>query len=182
MSVPNQRRVYICKPKYTENFLQIGIYEWQEARRVMTYTEFTLFLYLAGNRDGYCLELSQVAVKNATGMGKTSYYDAVNKLIKLGYLVEKHSNYYEFHTTPVRANGNNFFGQYGGKDYPSPRTPYTEESDTYYRPTNREIDNIDKKDNKINNAVLPSANERKTKKSIWEILEERDSAIPISRA
>ena len=181
MSVPNQRRVYIRKPKYTENFLQIGIYEWQEARRVMTYTEFALFLYLAGNRDGYCLELSQVAVKNATGMGKTSYYDAVNKLIKLGYLVQKHGNYYEFHTTPVRTE-EKFFDQYGGKNCIVQRTPYTEEPEADYRPTNREIDNTDKKDNKINNAVLPSAKERKTKKTIWEILEERDSAIPISRA
>lgn len=82
MSVSNQKKVIIHKPKYKANFLQIGIDEWQQARKVMTYGEFSLYLYLAGNADGFNLELSRQAFENATGYKKTAYSDAVNKLIQ----------------------------------------------------------------------------------------------------
>ena len=56
MSVPNQKIVCINKPKYQQNFLQIGVQEWQEARQAMTYSEFSFYLYLASNANGYNLE------------------------------------------------------------------------------------------------------------------------------
>ena len=73
MSVPNQKIVCINKPKYQQNFLQIGVQEWQEARQAMTYSEFSFYLYLASNANGYNLELSQKAVENTIGIKKTSY-------------------------------------------------------------------------------------------------------------
>ena len=85
MSVTNQKVVYIHKRKYTGNFLQIGIDEMRLAQQQMTYCEFVLYLYLAGNADGFKLELSQQAFENATGYKKTAYHNAVNKLIELGY-------------------------------------------------------------------------------------------------
>ena len=88
MSVPNQKVVYIHKRKYTGNFLQIDIDEMRLAQQQMTYCEFVLYLYLAGNANGFKLELSQQAFENATGYKKTAYHNAVNKLIELGYLTQ----------------------------------------------------------------------------------------------
>ena len=58
MSVTNQKVVYIHKRKDTGNFLQIGIDEMRLAQQQMTYCEFVLYLYLAGNANGFKLELS----------------------------------------------------------------------------------------------------------------------------
>ena len=66
MSVTNQKVVYIHKKQYTGNFLQIGIDEMRLAQHEMTYCEFVLYLYLAGNANGFKLELSQQAFENAT--------------------------------------------------------------------------------------------------------------------
>ena len=157
MSVPNQRIVKIHKPKYRENFLQIGIDEWQAAVKVMTKCEFALYLYLAGNTDGFNLELSRQAFENATGYKKTAYNDAVNKLIQLGYIVHKGGNFYHFYTSPLRererAPKSDFsFGLSGGNPIPPPRSPLAENPNTPYRPSNTEIDNINKTDKIINNA------------------------------
>lgn len=103
MSVPNQKVVYIHKRKYTGNFLQIGIDEMRLAQQQMTYCEFVLYLYLAGNANGFKLELSQQAFENATGYKKTAYHNAVNKLIELGYLTQSYNYHYEFHTTLFAA-------------------------------------------------------------------------------
>ena len=108
MSVPNQKVVYIHKRKYTGNFLQIGIDEMRLAQQQMTYCEFVLYLYLAGNANGFKLELSQQAFENTTGYKKTAYHNAVNKLIELGYLTQSYNYHYEFHTTPVRSSKLNF--------------------------------------------------------------------------
>ncbi len=157
MSVPNQKIVKIHKPKYKEYFLQIGIDEWQEALRIMTKAEFALYLYLAGNANGFNLELSRQAFENATGYKKTAYSDAVNKLIQLGYIVHKGGNFYHFYTSPLReserAQNFNFSdGLFSGKESTIFRSPISEKSETLYRPSNTEIDNINKKDKVINNA------------------------------
>lgn len=103
MSVANQKIVIIKKEKYKDNFLQIGIDEWQKAVRdeKLNYSEFCLYLYLAGNMNDFRLELSQSAFQNATGYRKTSFHDAVKGLIEKGYLVQRMNNSYEFHTTPI---------------------------------------------------------------------------------
>ena len=53
MSVTNQKVIYIHKKHYTSNFLQIGIDEMRMAQQQMTYCEFVLYLYLAGNANGF---------------------------------------------------------------------------------------------------------------------------------
>ena len=122
MSVPNQKVVYIHKRKYTGNFLQIGIDEMRLAQQQMTYCEFVLYLYLAGNANGFKLELSQQAFENATGYKKTAYHNAVNKLIELGYLTQSYNYHYEFHTTPVRRSELNFGFLSNGKSMPPEKT------------------------------------------------------------
>lgn len=149
MSVPNQKVVYIHKRKYTGNFLQIGIDEMRLAQQQMTYCEFALYLYLAGNADGFKLELSQQAFENATGYKKTAYHNAVNKLIELGYLTQSYNYHYEFHTTPVRSSKLNFEVLSNGKSMPPEKTKKSVLSNSQFRSGNREIDktdNINKKD------------------------------------
>ena len=144
MSVPNQKVVYIHKRKYTGNFLQIGIDEMRLAQQQMTYCEFVLYLYLAGNADGFKLELSQQAFENATGYKKTAYHNAVNKLIKLGYLTQSYNYQYEFHTTPVRHSELNFGVLSNGKSMPPEKTKKSVPSNSQFRSDNREINKKDK--------------------------------------
>ena len=139
MSVPNQKVVYIHKRKYTGNFLQIGIDEMRLAQQQMTYCEFVLYLYLAGNADGFKLELSQQAFENATGYKKTAYHNAVNKLIKLGYLTQSYNYQYEFHTTSVRHSELNFGVLSNGKSMPPEKTKKSVPSNSQFRSGNREI-------------------------------------------
>lgn len=149
MSVPNQKVVYIHKRKYTGNFLQIGIDEMRLAQQQMTYCEFVLYLYLAGNADGFKLELSQQAFENATGYKNTAYHNAVNKLIELGYLTQSYNYHYEFHTTPVRSSKPTFGVFSNEKSTPSEKTKKSIASNSQFRSDNREIDktdNINKKD------------------------------------
>lgn len=149
MSVPNQKVVYIHKRKYTGNFLQIGIDEMRLAQQQMTYCEFVLYLYLAGNANGFKLELSQQAFENTAGYKKTAYHNAVNKLIELGYLTQSYNYHYEFHTTPVRSSKLNFEVLSNGKSMPPEKTKKSVLSNSQFRSGNREIDktdNINKKD------------------------------------
>ena len=144
MSVPNQKVVYIHKRKYTGNFLQIGIDEMRLAQQQMTYCEFVLYLYLAGNANGFKLELSQQAFENTTGYKKTAYHNAVNKLIELGYLTQSYNYHYEFHTTPVRSSKLNFEVLSNGKSMPPEKTKKSVLSNSQFRSDNREIDKTDK--------------------------------------
>lgn len=149
MSVANQKVVYIHKKPYTSNFLQIGIDEMRLAQHEMTYCEFVLYLYLAGNANGFKLELSQQAFENATGYKKTAYHNAVNKLIELGYLTQSYNYHYEFHTTPVRSSKPTFGVFSNEKSTPSEKTKKSIASNSQFRSDNREIDktdNINKKD------------------------------------
>lgn len=143
MSVPNQKVVYIHKRKYTGNFLQIGIDEMRLAQQQMTYCEFVLYLYLAGNANGFKLELSQQAFENTTGYKKTAYHNAVNKLIELGYLTQSYNYHYEFHTTPVRSSKLNFEVLSNGKSMPPEKTKKSVLSNSQFRSGNREIDKTD---------------------------------------
>ena len=149
MSVTNQKVVFIHKNQYKSNFLQIGIDEMRLAQQQMTYCEFVLYLYLAGNANGFKLELSQQAFENATGYKKTAYHKAVNKLIELGYLTQSYNYHYEFHTTPVRRSELNFGVLSNGKSMPPEKTKKSVPANSQFRSGNREIDktdNINKKD------------------------------------
>lgn len=96
MSVPNQLIVKIQKPAYKEKFLQIGIDEWIHAAKKFPPATFKLYLYLAGNKDNFTFELSQVAVQNAIGIKKTAYHDGLNELKDAGYLKLIKGNLWSF--------------------------------------------------------------------------------------
>lgn len=83
---PNQKTVTINKPSYTNNFLQIGIAEWQQAAKLLSPNAFLLYLYLSSNANGFKLILSPILVAEATGMSKSSYNRSINELRELGYM------------------------------------------------------------------------------------------------
>ena len=92
---PNQKIITINKPPYTNNFLQIGIAEWQRAAQLLSPNAFLLYLYLASNADGYKLALSPILVAEATGMSKSSYARSLKELREAGY-VRQIDSHWEF--------------------------------------------------------------------------------------
>jgi len=59
-----------------------------------------MWLYLAGNEDGYSFEFSPEDFMKKTGCTKTPTYDAINLLKKLGYIVQEDNRYMSFYTWP----------------------------------------------------------------------------------
>ena len=164
MSVANQKIIRVHKPKYDGNFLQISKQEWQEARKVLNYSEFALYLYLAGHKDGYRLELSQKAVENAIGIKKTAYHDAIKKLKTLGFLTEAYGNILDFHhTRAVRPSGQDEAEKEvcsSEPRNPPKRLAPAAKTEKEVRSSNREIDNINNQIDKKDKSVPQKENER----------------------
>ena len=77
-TVPNQRRVIIHREKCERDFLQIKKENWFAANKDLEPYGLQVYLYLAGNRDGFNLELSQEAAEREAGIKKTSFHKYVN--------------------------------------------------------------------------------------------------------
>lgn len=101
---PNQKVIHINKNKYSANFLQIGINEWQQAYKELKPSTFAIYLYLASNADGFDLALSQQAIENSLRIKKTAYHTAIKELKERGYIQVIQGNVEAFFTTPVRKN------------------------------------------------------------------------------
>ena len=101
---PNQKVIHINKNKYSANFLQIGINEWQQAYKELKPSTFAIYLYLASNADGFDLALSQQAIENSLGIKKTAYHTAIKELKERGYIQIIQGNVEVFFTAPVRKN------------------------------------------------------------------------------
>ena len=104
-TVPNQKVVHINRdmPKQNEgNFLLIKKEHLYAAYRDLNATALCLYLYLAGNMDGFNLALSPKAVYEEMGMPISTCKDQIKVLIQKGYLVPKSegSNVYDFYETP----------------------------------------------------------------------------------
>lgn len=100
VTYPNQRVVTVFKDECEKDFLQIQNDAWQEASmKLKTYSAFKLYLYFAGNRNGYTIALSSVAVQEAIGISENTYRAAFKELVEAGYLrqMETKKNYYTFH-------------------------------------------------------------------------------------
>lgn len=98
-TVPHQKIIHIHKESVDINFLTISKENWYNANKDLGPYGLALYLYLAGNKDGYNLALSQEAAKEA-GIKKTSFHKYVNVLIEKGYLVQKSGNIYDFYEKP----------------------------------------------------------------------------------
>lgn len=97
---PNQKVVHINKPNYTGDFLSIGNNEWIKASNDLKPNTFRLYLYLAGNANGFDLALSRQDVMNTLSVSKNTYIGAVEELMEKKYIIEKKGNVYDFYTTP----------------------------------------------------------------------------------
>ena len=106
VTVPNQRTVIVHRdpPSKNEgNFIQIKKSNLYNAYRELNATCLVVYLYLAGNQEGYELALSPRAINQATGMSESTIRDQINKLINHRYLVPRHegSSIYDFYETPA---------------------------------------------------------------------------------
>ena len=108
-TVPNQKVVHVHrdmpdKNKKEGNFLLIKKENWYAANKDLEPYGLQLYLYIAGNRDGFDFALSQEAAEQEAGIKKTSYHKYVKVLIEKGYLVprKENSNIYDFYEVPKR--------------------------------------------------------------------------------
>ena len=179
MSYSNQKILRIVKPKYEREFLQVGITEWQNAYKVLTPSAFAIYLYLASNADGFCLELSQKAIENSLGIKKTAYFEAVKQLESKGYIQPISGNMFYFllsaNSVKTENSGNTELAgeqlvRKNEQSIPETRIENSGKTDESVRFYDREIDNINNKD-KIKNKI-------EEKERIEERLEERGAATP----
>ena len=108
-TVPNQKVVHVHrdmpdKNKKEGNFLLIKKENWYAANKDLEPYGLQLYLYIAGNKDGFDFALSQEAAEREAGIKKTSYHKYVNLMIEKGYLVphKENSNVYDFYEVPKR--------------------------------------------------------------------------------
>lgn len=104
-TVPNQKMVIVHRdpPSKNEgNFIQIKKDNLFRAYRELNATSLVVYLYLAGNQEGYQLALSPRAISQTVGMPESTIRDQINKLIAYGYLVPKRegSSVYDFYEVP----------------------------------------------------------------------------------
>ena len=101
-TVENQRRVLVHRdmPKDNEgNFLLIKKDNLYAAYRDLNATALCLYLYLAGNKDGFDLAK---AIHNEMGLPESTCRDQFKVLVNKGYLVRRSetSNRYDFYEIP----------------------------------------------------------------------------------
>ena len=103
-TVPNQKVVHVNRQKCDKNFLQISKENWYAANKALSPYGLQLYLYIAGNKDGFDLALSQEAAEQEAGIKKTSFHKYVNLMIEKGYIVprKENSNIFDFYEIPKR--------------------------------------------------------------------------------
>lgn len=106
ITVANQKIAHIHRdmPKEKEgNFLLIKKENMYAAYKDLNAHGLVLYLYLAGNKDGFDLAISPAAVKQSFGMPESTARDKIKLLIDKGYLVQQKegSNVYNFYEKPV---------------------------------------------------------------------------------
>ena len=146
MSVPNQKTVIIHQSKETP-FIKIGKEEWKVAFNKLRPAAFALFMYLAGNQEGYRLELSEVAYENATGKSRSSYYRAKKELMECGYLYQDSLGHLNFATSPKRDTKEKAY--FGESSSSSLRQSSSRIDTAQYQNGNKEVSEVNReKDNR----------------------------------
>lgn len=176
---PNQKVIHIQKRTYEDNFLQVGNDEWQRAARELSGSAFKLYLYLAGNKDGFELALSQKAVEDTTGLSKNTYHRAVEELETKGYLSSTKGNVYVFSPSPSGVSPQNGYipemgtTQSGEGISPKLGEVSPQNGESILPKMGREIDktyNIDKIDSEDEESISPE------KKNVVSRTETMDSS------
>lgn len=99
----NQLNIICKKTDCRKDFLQISNEEWKTAAKNFggKFGAFKVYLYLASNAIGSEWGLSKVALEKELGISKSTYYNVIETLVDLGYLVQAgDGTTFEFYTTP----------------------------------------------------------------------------------
>lgn len=103
-TVPNQKVIRTGKKtvcdKNNTYFVLNKQAMFAASQNLETKAGFTLYMYFASNQEGYEFALSRTDVLNTLGVKIDAYKNAINELIKKGYLVETSSNHYTFYDMP----------------------------------------------------------------------------------
>lgn len=104
-TVENQRRVLVHRDmpgKDEGNFLLIKKENLYAAYQDLNATALCLYLYLAGNKDGFDLAFSPKAIHDEMGLPESTCRDQFKVLVNKGYLVRRNenSNVYDFYEIP----------------------------------------------------------------------------------
>ena len=99
-SYPNQKWIRVHKPRLSNNFLTIANDDWMTANKQLTPYGLQLYLYFAGNADGYQFALSHQHAHDAVGINRTSFYHYLRLMEIRGYLVWRGGSTYDFYTSP----------------------------------------------------------------------------------
>ena len=97
----NQKTIHIHKDKCTKDFMQVQNQHIREAYRILNSSGMPVYIYLAGNSDGFDLALSRKAVMDEMSISKDTYHRGVKNLEDNEYLVHAHGNTYDFYTRPL---------------------------------------------------------------------------------
>ena len=116
-----------------------------------------LYMYLAANADGFNLALSPAAVRQATGMPRSTYQDQFIKLIDKGYLVQGSGNVYNFFETPQPSHASN---QVSITIQKTVDVLNFEECTPDVSCVDRAAPNVPTKDREINNREIETNNQR----------------------
>ena len=103
-TAPNQRKVIVHREKCERDFLQIKKENWFAANKDLEPYGLQVYLYLAGNMNGYNLEFSPKAIHEEMGLPESTCRDQFKVLVQKGYLVPKHedSNIFDFYERPKK--------------------------------------------------------------------------------
>lgn len=98
-SFPNQKKIRV-KKSAAGPFLQINLEDLAQATQNLNFSEFKLYLYIAGNRKDYVFDLSPQDFLERFPMSRSSYTKAVAALIEKRYLIAAGENFYDFYSQP----------------------------------------------------------------------------------
>jgi hypothetical protein len=93
---PNQKVITVFKDECKEDFLQVNNANWQVACSNLTYSAFKLYLYMAGNKNGYSFALSYEKINELVPMNRKTYDNAIRELKECGYLRQVKGSVWNF--------------------------------------------------------------------------------------
>ena len=102
---PNQSKCTIHRKETPQNnFLLLSNDSLYEAAKNLSYSTFTLYMYLVNNADKFELFLSPTDVQDKTGIKKSTYHKALKELKEKHYYIQPDPavNNWEFYETPQK--------------------------------------------------------------------------------
>lgn len=105
-TVQNQKWFRIHRTSLRNNFLSVAHADWMGVNKNPKLGPYALqlYLYLAGNANGYEFGLSAEHAERAAGIRRTSFHKYLHELERQGYIVWQRGNVFDFYTSPRPEN------------------------------------------------------------------------------